>query len=169
MNVKGLPMRVLMFLLCAACGNKPTTDCTVTFSGNIDDSVDLPRGCSGLSLVTQTDGSNNWQLAFDVGTARVARVYTTIDFASPPVAGEYSSEGTNDWSVFGEGAASQDCSYNAGAGSMPTGSYKLTLTAVDVAKATGIAHGTLAVQTYVHAPPAEDCGSGDTETVLYEF
>jgi hypothetical protein len=36
-------------------------------------------------------------------------------------------------------------------------------------RSAGIAHGTLELRLSVHAPPATDCGAGDSERIVVEF
>lgn len=162
-------MRLLFFVLLAACGSKPKTDCTVSFSGNVVDEAEFLKGCGGLTLVTNSEGTPNWQLALNASSKHIAAMNTSIDFTGTPLAGTFSSEGASSWLVQGFQVGSADCGYVAGAAAAPNGSYTLTLTSVALGSTTGIAHGTLTVQAYVHAPPAEDCGAGDTETIAYDF
>jgi len=147
-----------------ACGSA----CDATFTGNFTDSSTATANCA---TVMPGDGSQagDTVLAFALpGRGLDAPLMITIDLGVAPVPGTYSSETTSDWSALASRtAAAGECIYSAGAAGVPTGSFTLSLTAIDPAG--GTAHGELAVVQYVQAQATVDCGAGDNEAVDVRF
>jgi hypothetical protein len=90
----------------------------------------------------------------------------SIDLGAAPAPGRVTSEGAGPWNVLAFVTAA-NCTYQAGDGSVPNGSFVLTLDAVDPAMK--VAHGHLETVTYVHAAPGTDCGDGDVERITVDF
>ncbi|HEY1552298.1 MAG TPA: hypothetical protein VGG28_30940 [Kofleriaceae bacterium] len=142
---------------CADAGPACGSACIATFAGNFASSSASADNCA------QVAGS---MLAFAVASNQLdAPLMIAIDLghAGP---GAFSSETAQDWSALASRSTpAGECVYSAGAQSVPTGSFAMTIASVDAASA----HGELRVVQYVQAQPTVDCGSGDTETVDVQF
>jgi hypothetical protein len=142
---------------CADAGPACGSACIATFAGNFDSSSESAANCA------QVSGSN---VAFAVASSELdAPLMISIDLGFAG-SGAFSSETAQDWSALASRTtAAGECVYSAGAQSVPTGSFAMTIASIDAASA----HGELRVVQYVQAQPTVDCGSGDTETVDVQF
>ncbi len=158
--------------LAAACssstpdGNDGGSDaaapgCVVDFSGNLADEG-VHAQCASISA----DDAGGYTLAIDTSTTQIARIQATIALGSAPTSGQITNETVTNWSAIALESASA-CFYQAGATSVPGGSFTLDLTSFDAATQT--AHGTLVIVAYVHAPPTTDCSYDDLETITIHF
>ncbi|HTR56333.1 MAG TPA: hypothetical protein VMJ10_36920 [Kofleriaceae bacterium] len=147
-----------------ACG----TACIAELAGNFDASSTSAHNCASVGAGSGSQASDV-VLAFQIAeTGLDAPIAVSIDVGVEPTAGTYSSETTSAWSVQGTRTASLgDCAYSAGTTAVPTGSFAMTLTAID--PGAGTAHGELAITATVQALESVDCGSGDTETIDLRF
>ena len=145
-------------LVLAACGdNTPPppdarADCTATFTGNFSDTSTMP-GCAMLAGTT---------LTFAIPTQALdAPLAITIQLPSTSP-GPTSSELVADWKARGAHHIGNGfCIYQAGATSVPSGYFTLTLD--------DDTHGTLELTAYVLEFPGTDCGAGDTESLRVAF
>jgi hypothetical protein len=137
----------------AACGSA----CVAAFAGNFASSSASADNCAQLS------GS---MLAFAVASSELdAPLMIAIDLGHAG-SGVFSSETAPSWSALASRSTTAgECVYSAGALSVPTGSFAMTIATIDASSA----HGELRVVQYVLAQPTVDCGSGDTETVDLQF
>jgi hypothetical protein len=109
-------------------------------------------------------------LTLSVTTKEIAPLKVSIDLGASPSIGSFSAENVTNWSFTGLSTNGSNCAYSAGSEFVPTGSFTLNLTSVTTASGGGgVAHGTLTLTAYVHAPPATDCGVGDTEDIVFDF
>ncbi len=147
-----------------ACGSA----CPVTFTGNLDTSSISAANCAQVapgSGSASADSVLGFQLA---GSGLDAPLAVSIDLGPSPSAGTYSSETSVSWSALGSrSAATGECIYSAGALGVPTGSFGMTLAAIE--PSAGTAHGELRIVQYVQAQESVDCGSGDNEIVDVQF
>ena len=90
-----------------------------------------------------------------------------IDLGNTPAAGSFDPTNVAAWDALT--LPEDNCEYSAGAMTVPTGTFSLTLTALDGLPDAPVAHGTLHVQMHVASPPGVDCGAGDTELVDFTF
>ncbi len=134
--------------------------CPVAFSGNFAEST-----LSGASCATVTTPDTT--LAFSIDSSAIGSpLAVSIDLGSAPGAGAYSSETIASWTaVAAKSIGDGGCVFSAGTGITPTGSFTLSLTAIDAQAA----HGTLEIVQYVHALQGTDCGVADTETIDVVF
>jgi hypothetical protein len=142
---------------CADAGPACGSACIATFAGNFASSSESADNCA------QVSGS---MLAFAVASRDLdAPLMIAIDLGFVG-SGAFSSETAQAWSALASrSTAAGECVYSAGAQSVPTGSFAMTIASIDAASA----HGELRVVQYVQAQPTVDCGSGDTETVDVQF
>ena len=145
---------------CSSAGPSATS-CEIDVSGNLADTASMPP-----CVTVQTSPTRDWLLTVDTSSNAIARLAASIDLGATPTPGELSSDTITTWDVEAL-SSSSSCAFTAGGASVPTGSFALSLDSVDTTK--GIAHGTLHVVTYVHAPPATDCGPGEIENVTLVF
>ena len=153
---------------CADAGPACGSACPVTFTGNLDASSSSPANCAQVgpgSGSASADSVLGFQLA---GSGLDAPLAVSIDIGPSPSPGTYSSETSANWSALGSrSAAMGECIYSAGALGVPTGSFTMTLAAIDPVG--GTAHGELRIVQYVQAQETVDCGSGDNEIVDVQF
>ncbi len=154
-----------LVLALAACGDNTTPTCAdasvcgdacpVTFAGNFAESTLSAGNCPTLSA----------SLDFAIDSPLLgAKVMIELDLGANPPAGNYSSETVTSWHAIGARSIGDGaCVYSAGDQSTPTGSFALSLTAVDPA------HGTLDVLQTVQALAGTDCGAASTETIAVVF
>ena len=153
---------------CSPEAPNATPTCAAWFSGNVSDSVTVAGSCGGVALSPDAGARGGYVLSLKTSSIGVPQLTVTIDLGPAPSAGTYSSETTRTWSAAGVlGHDGADCGLSAGSGVVPNGSFTLTLTSVD--RTSGVAHGTLDLTLYVHAPPATDCGVSDVEGVEIAF
>lgn len=127
-----------------ACSQSPTpaptstpeastpSNCTVQLTGNLSSSLTLPS-CGGLSLSPSEAGSGDVALDFHFTTQGLPSLDISIALGPSPSAGSYSSETSGEWSAVG--LAGSQCRYSAGSESVPRGSFKLTLSTIEIADA----------------------------------
>jgi hypothetical protein len=157
---------------CADAGPACGSACPATFTGNLDASSTTPANCAQLGAGSGS-ASADTVLAFALASPMLdAPLEISVDLGASPSAGTYSSETSTSWSALGSRSApasgsnaAGECVYSAGAEGVPTGSFAMTLTAIDAASA----HGELRVVQYLQAQAGVDCGSGDVETVDVRF
>ena len=153
-------MRRLLVLLAAACnGGSPAgpTTCTAYFSGDVSDTS------SAAQCATLTAGdAGGWTLSVNVSSPKVPEIAVDIDFPSLPPAGVLSSDTVSSWAA-AQNVGADACALGAGSAAVPTGSFTLSLTSVEVV------HGTLDLVLHVHAPAATDCGPQNVENVEVRF
>ena len=175
---------IASLVACAGCGDNlgvsvdgPTAlerpidarpPCSAAFTGNFTETSSSGGDCP---TVTAGSGSavGDTALGFVVLSTTLGSPFTiAIDLGPMPSAGAYSSETVTSWSAHAAlNIGGVDCLYSAGDGSVPPGSFALSLTAIDLGAAT--AHGTLDVVQYVLTPPFTNCGTGTTETIALSF
>lgn len=141
----------------AVCGSA----CPASFTGNFEEATLGSANCA--RIVAGPDQT----LAFAIGSTKLGtKVAVQIDLGAAPAPGKLSSETTATWyAVAAESIGDGGCVVSAGNNVVPTGSFTLSLTAVDATAA----HGTLDVLAYVHALESTDCGAGDTEMLEVVF
>lgn len=138
--------------------------CTVYFAGDVVD-TSTSTGCASLAFA---DGA--WTLSAHASSASIPSFDVTITIGASVAPGGISSDVVAGWSATATSNGDAGCGYTAGNADVPTGSFTLDLTSVDIAEAsTSVAHGTLDVVLYVHAPPLTDCGQRDVENVELRF
>jgi len=154
----------------AACdGDAGAPACTVRFSGNYDDAVTSASPCASLA---KSSGSapQDWILDLavrsTVGGGNI-NTHVQIDLGASPSSGTFSEASVGSWSAVA--VRGIGCEYSAGSTAVPSGAFTLQLTEVSGLDAAPVVHGTLSVLQHVAAPPGTDCGTGDTETVDFEF
>ena len=161
--------RVLVMLVACGGNSAPATDtcadagpacgsaCIATFAGNFASSSESADSCP------QVSGSN---VAFAVASTELdAPLMISIELGHAG-SGAFSSETAPSWSALASRSTpAGECVYSAGAQSVPTGSFAMTIASIDASSA----HGELRVVQYVQAQPTVDCGSGDSETVDVQF
>jgi len=137
-----------------ACGAVFTENFTETWTG-------LP-GCAGLqesgghttlrlSVPSQTLAAQ-LEIAIDLGAAPAPGTYTSQSLATP-----WSADALHEFEM-------TSCLYHAGAASVPPGTFRLVLEAVDPR-----AHGTLELMLYVLGRPYTYCGETNIERVTIAF
>ncbi len=153
--------------LLAGCASSSPDDaprCRLTFSGNTAGTASLAAACA--SVEQTSDG--RFVLHLDAGSDVVPAFAARIDLGPDPAPGTLSPATVASWSASGVSAADATCIFAAGSASAPAGAFTLELDAVE-ARDGGAAHGTLELFLTVHAPPATDCGGGDTEQATVRF
>jgi hypothetical protein len=134
--------------------------CDAVFTGNFALSESVPANCASLSGSAATFSIP----ALPIGTS----VDIAIGLPTPTPTGAYSSEADQSWSA----SATQTigdafCYYVAGATSVPSGAFSMTLDAIDVAHST--AHGTLMLELAVLPEAETNCGSSNAESLQLSF
>lgn len=158
-------MRAALALVLAACGGglaapdaapDAFAGCVAMFAGNFTERS-TASSCTALDAGT---------LAFTVpAVALDAPLTATIELGGG-AAGVYSSETVATWSATAMRTVTHSiCLASAGNAVAPHGDFMLTLE-LDSDDA---AHGTLALELYVHAAPFTDCGPDLVETVDLAF
>jgi hypothetical protein len=165
--------RAILILL-AACGDNQiparpdavTTDaaigCMVKLSGNLAETSTTMAACPTLGSGT---------LAFSIASQQIGEPLGVQIYLGPSaIAGVYSSETVATWSAVGLRAVAPagGCVYLAGATAVPSGSFTLTLDAIDPPA------GSLAMTMFVLARTTDqgvqtDCGAGSTEDLRVMF
>jgi hypothetical protein len=172
MRTRALPRLapILAGALAAACTDAPCdggscAPCTVTFTGNFAEQQTSPAACPALDL----DPGGDQLLALDVPSSTLGADLTiAIDLGPRPTPGTFSPATVSSWrAIAARSIADGGCVYSAGDEAVPTGSFALTLTAVDAAA--GTLHGALDVAQTVKALEGTDCGDGDEEQVHLDF
>jgi hypothetical protein len=169
-NISGLFSLALVALVVGCSSNPGTSDaggdaaapgCVVEFAGNLTDEASRST-CATVAA----DDAGGYTLSIDTSTSQIARVQMSIALGSAPTPGQSTNESVTDWSAIALESANA-CFFQAGATSVPNGSFTLDLTAFDAKAST--AHGTLTITAYVHAPPTTDCSYDDLETITIHF
>jgi hypothetical protein len=148
-----------------------TQDCELVFGGDVPDSAKLPGGCGVLEPGVMSGEMGDVILSFAVSSPMIAALQIRIDLGKAPAVGVFTSETTSDWSAVAIANSEANCSYGAGAESVPQGSLTLSLDSVEIPApgSRGVAHGSVDIQMYVHAPPGTTCGAADSESVTISF
>jgi len=105
-----------------------SSNCALQLSGNLSDSLALPS-CGELNLSPSTAG--DFELDFHFPSQGLQSLDISIALGPSPSPGSYSSETSSEWSAIG--LTSSQCPYSAGSDSVPRGSFKLTLSAIEIA------------------------------------
>lgn len=153
-------------LLLAACSSTPAqpdaaATCSIVLTGNTTD-VASPPTCATVAA----GDAGGYTLTLAGATPQLARIQAQFDLGDTPSASQLTNETVTAWD-FVAVASGSTCIFQAGSDAVPLGSFTLTLTSVDAAS--GVAHGTLTLLAYVHAPPQTDCGFDDDENVSIQF
>jgi hypothetical protein len=171
---------IIAAVVLAACGDNtaappdapPPIVCSATFAGNFADGSQGSDDCAMLQPSATTPG--DLELVLDVpSTVLGAALGVTIDLGAAPAVGAYSSELPLMWNALAiHDVPTGACVIAAGSMATPAGSYALQLSALD--PATGVVHGTLALELYVLAETTEqgmqsECGAGFAETAALTF
>jgi len=153
-------------LLAMATGCSSSNEgCAARFSGGVTETGTVTSGCGTLSQDADGGASGDALLKLSAMSAHIGALEVSIDLGATPAAGALSSETVMTWSATGVASGTAACGYVAGNEAVPTGSFTLTITDAT----TGVAHGTLDMTLYVHAPPATDCGASETEDAHFTF
>jgi hypothetical protein len=165
------------FVVCAAtwllaavlsgCSSSGGAVCSIRFSGDVDEEGRLGPGCALVAAAAGDAGASGDVLTLGATSAHFAVFQISINLGASPAAGTFSSETVPDWSADGLDVA--NCGYTAGRQAAPTGSFTMKLTDVMAAPSGTVAHGTLDMTLYVHAPPGTDCGIYPNEQVHAVF
>ena len=155
----------LLVVLLPGCSSAPPTDraCTLELSGNVAESSGLGRDCATLK-----PSGGGYTLEIDGSSHELQALALRFDLGATPAPGAYSPATIAGWSASALRSGDATCILSAGAKSVPQGYFTLDLESVE-ARAGGVAHGSLDLVMNVHAPPATDCGAGDTEHVTLRF
>ncbi|HEY1954530.1 MAG TPA: hypothetical protein VGH28_02945 [Polyangiaceae bacterium] len=157
---------LLVALASAACSSTEppvdaSTSCSFALSGNTNDTAS-PATCATVGA-GDAGGST---LTISGVTPAFARIQAEFDLGAAPSAGQLTNETVASWD-FVAVASSSTCTFQAGSDAVPLGNFSLTIASIDASS--GVAHGTLTLLAYVHAPAQTDCGYDDTENVSVQF
>lgn len=144
--VVSIALRALGFLSLVGCSqdprrSRPSTEpadagngaiCAVQLSGNSSSALSLPS-CGALSFSAGDGGATEIVLSFHWSTATLRALDVAIGLGASPAVGDYSSQTLREWSALG--VARSGCEYVAGSDSVPRGSFKLTLSDVEIVDA----------------------------------
>jgi type II secretory pathway pseudopilin PulG len=134
--------------------------CSAVFTGNFTLSESVPANCASLSGSAATFSIP----AFPIGTS----VDIAIGLPTPTPTGAFSSDGDPTWSASAtQSVGDAFCYYVAGATSVPSGTFSMTLDSIDLADAT--AHGTLMLELAVLPEAETNCGSSNAESLQLSF
>jgi hypothetical protein len=168
MNRIGAIFVVLGVSACTSSKTTTTTTCTAYFSGDVSDTVDAPQ-CATYGFDPDAGG---WTLTIAVQSSVVGDLQIAIDLGAMPITGVVSSDTISSWNAITTVGADA-CAFGAGSTAVPSGSFTLAIQSVTTddaaADAGAVAHGTLDLVTYVHAPPAFNCGPENVENVEVRF
>ena len=156
----------LLVLLLQGCSSTHPTNraCTLELSGNVAETSDLGKDCA--TLKPSNDGG--YRLEIEGSSSKLQALTLRFDLGAAPAPGAYSPVSVSSWSASALRSGSATCILSAGNRSVPQGYFTLDLESVE-ARAGGVAHGSLELEMNVRAPPATDCGPGDTEQVSLRF
>ena len=107
-------------------------NCTVHLTGNLSGSLTLPS-CGDLSLSPSDDYAAEVVLGFHFSSTSLQTLDVAIALGPSPTVGSYSSQGSSEWSVVG--TTGSQCQFVAGSEAVPRGSFKLTLSSVEIVDA----------------------------------
>jgi hypothetical protein len=155
----------LVALLVGAGCSSSSDGCTARFSGAVAETGTVTSGCGTLSQAADGGASGDSLLTLNAMSAHIGALAVSIDLGATPAVGTLSSETVMNWSATGVASGTAACGYEGGNEAVPTGSFTLTITDAT----TTVAHGTLDMTLYVHAPPATDCGASETEDAHFTF
>lgn len=168
---RAVALALALAVVATGCSSSPAVNdggsdaaapgCTVDFSGNLAD-----EGVHSECASVAADDAGGYTLSIDSSSGQIARVQASIALGPAPSPGSITNETVTDWSAIALESSSA-CFYQAGATSVPGGSFTLDLKSFDAATQT--AHGTLTIVAYVHAPPTIDCSYDDLETITIRF
>jgi len=136
--------------------------CAAVFRDNFAETWTGPPNCAGvdtsdghatlrLAIPSQTIAAN-LAIAIDLGVAPAPGTYTSQNLATP-----WSADALHEFEM-------TSCLYHAGAASVPPGTFRLELDAIDVR-----AHGSLELLLYVLGRPYTYCGETNIERVTVTF
>ncbi len=160
------PAAIFLVLALAGCSSPAPADraCKLALSGNVAETSDLGKDCATL----KASSGGGYSLQVQASTDEIQTLTFRFDLGSAPAAGAYSPASVAGWSAAALRSSKSACILSAGSTSVPQGYFTLDLESVE-ARAGGVAHGSLDLTMNVHAPPATDCGPGDTEQVTLQF
>jgi hypothetical protein len=162
-----VPLSLGLAFASASSGcSSSSNGCSVSFSGFVSENGSVAPGCGTLTQDPDGGATGGSILALSAMSAHIANLDVQIDLGATPGPGMFSSDTIMNWSAIG--VAGSGCGYGAGNQAVPTGSFTLKVTEVSK-DASPVAHGTLDMTLYVHAPPMTDCGPDETEEVLFSF
>ncbi len=155
----------LLLLLLAGCSSPSPNarTCTLTLSGNVAETSRLGKDCAKLE-----PSAGGYALEFEGSTHEIQALAFRVDLGEAPTVGAYSPATVGSWSASALQAGDTSCILSAGEKSVPQGYFTLDLESVE-GHAGGVAHGSLDLVMSVRAPPATDCGPGDTEHATLQF
>jgi len=107
-------------------------NCALRLSGNASGALSLPS-CGELSLSAGESGAAEVGLSFHWSTATLRALDVAIALGAAPTVGDYSSQTLREWRALG--VARTGCEYVAGSDSVPRGSFKLTLSSLEIVAA----------------------------------
>jgi hypothetical protein len=165
-----LALLAIVIALAYACGHDGSSNdaagepCTAIFGGGFTETDNTASVCPTLGSAT---GSSDLLLDFTIDSRVLgAQMLVSIDLGPTPTTGEFSSETITSWHAVGaRSIGNGGCVYSAGDQVVPTGSFTLTLTAIEATTA----HGSAAFEEYVHALDGTNCGPADVETLMLGF
>ena len=157
--------------------NDTPVSCQATFAGNYDEAAGDQGACSTL---TAPSGSAGWTLKLTVQSKSGVATQATFDLGATPTVGQLGPGSVTSWTVVGVGPGTcapsvaagcqmLTCTYAAGAGAVPSGTFSLDLTSVDVTSATPSIHGLLEATQKVQPGIGIVCGSTDFEVLAVTF
>ena len=162
--------RSFVALACASCGGAAAAPdapadaaatCSATFSGSFTEASSGDGDCATLSA-----SGADVVLGFAIPSTTIAApLALAFDLGPAPSPGRYAPEIVQTWSAIATSSVDSACVYSAGQGAVPSGTFTLTLDAIDASAA----HGSLEVDTFLHAFVMTTCGAVPTETVVIEF
>ncbi|HEY4118194.1 MAG TPA: hypothetical protein VGM56_10070 [Byssovorax sp.] len=153
------------------------TSCQATFAGNYDEPAGDQGSCATL---TAPSGSAGWTLELTVQATSGVATQATFDLGATPTVGQLGPGSVTSWTVVGVGPGTcapsvtagcqmLTCTFAAGAGAVPPGTFSLDLTAVDVTSATPAIHGLLEATQKVQPGIGIVCGTTDYEELAVTF
>jgi hypothetical protein len=160
------PAAIFLVLVLAGCSSPAPADraCKLALSGNVVETADLGKDCATL----EASSGGGYSLRVQGSTAELQALTFRVDLGPAPATGAYSPASVASWSASALRSSKSACILSAGSTSVPQGYFALDLESVE-ARAGGVAHGSLDLAMNVHAPPATECGPGDTEQVTLQF
>jgi hypothetical protein len=129
--------------------------CALHLTGNTSAELSSPS-CGELGFSAGDGGAAEIGLSFHWSTATLRALDVAIALGAAPTVGDYSSQTLREWSALG--VTRSGCEYVAGSESVPRGSFKLTLSSLEIVAAgeqTGVDSGADAT-----ADGQADSGSG---------
>jgi hypothetical protein len=165
--------RAALLACLAACGDNagvlvdaaddPTAPaCAAVFRDNFAETWSGPPNCAGVELA---DGHATLRMLIPSETI-AADLAIAIDLGAAPAPGTYTSQNlATPWSANAlHEFEMTSCLYHAGNASVPPGTFRLVLDAIDQR-----AHGSLELTLYVLGRPYTYCGETNIERVTVTF